>query len=45
MGSTLPLLGLEFKILALVILLVALARLLRRAGTQGGQPTQLTRQA
>ena len=33
MGSARPLLGLEFKVLALVILLVALVRLLRRAGT------------
>jgi hypothetical protein len=41
MATTLPLLGLEFKLLALVILLVALTRLLRRMKTMVGQSTQL----
>jgi hypothetical protein len=38
MGSALPLLGVEFKLLALVILLAALAVLLWRMNAAGDRP-------
>jgi hypothetical protein len=45
MGSTLPLLGLEFKLLSLVILLSALVWLLRRISARGGWPLRSSRAA
>jgi hypothetical protein len=38
LGSSLPLLGIEFKFLALVVVLAALAWLLRRMGAASPRP-------
>ena len=41
MGSALPLFGIEFKFISLVVLIAALAWLLRRMGGASYQPTTL----